>query len=139
MMASGLMAEIHQAAFVSARGWTEQEFTDLLSQPYTDAFTAEGGFAVTRTLAGESELLTLAVAPAHQRRGIADRLIGDWIAAVSPVAQTAFLEVAADNDAAIALYAKHGFTQSGLRKAYYMRSTAPAVDAVLMSRALTQG
>ena len=133
------MAEIHQAAFVQERGWTAQEFTELLAQPYTDAFTAEGGFAVTRTLAEESELLTLAVAPKRQRRGIADHLIGEWIAAVNPVAQTAFLEVAADNHAAIALYNKHGFMQSGLRKASYARSTAPAVDAVLMSRPLTQG
>lgn len=133
------MAAIHHAAFVHDRGWSAEEFTALLAQPYIAAFTAQGGFALTRTLAGETELLTLAVSPAHQRRGIASTLIRQWITSVQPTTQTAFLEVAADNYAALALYGDQGFIQSGLRKAYYKRSTSAAVDAALMTRALTQG
>ncbi|WP_298860480.1 GNAT family N-acetyltransferase [uncultured Sulfitobacter sp.] len=133
------MAEIHQAAFVHERGWQADEFTQLLEQPFTDALTTEGGFAITRTLAGESELLILAVAPTHQRRGIAGRLMMEWTTKIQATAETAFLEVAADNQAAIALYIKHGFARTGLRKAYYKRTDAPAADAMLMSRALTQG
>lgn len=133
------MAKIHQAAFTHERGWGADEFASLLTQPYTAAFTAQGGFALTRTLVGESELLTLAVSPNHQRRGIASDLLTRWIEAVTPRAETAFLEVAADNLGALALYAKHGFTQTGHRKAYYARPGAVAVDAALMSRALTQG
>ena len=41
------------------------------------------------------------------------------------------LEVRASNQAAIALYEKHGFTQAGLRKNYYDK---PREDAVLMTR-----
>jgi len=133
------MAQIHAAAFVQERGWTADEFTQLLGQKFIHPFTTEGGFALTRTLAGESELLTLAVNPAFQRRGIARRLLAAWLEADKPEAEIAFLEVAADNHAAIALYRSTGFTRRGLRKAYYMRNNAPPVDAVLMSQALTQG
>jgi len=129
------LAQIHSAAFTLERGWTAAEFTDLIASAYVNLFTADGGFALTRTVAGESELLTLAVHPDHQRRGIALGLLSDWIAAIQPHVETAFLEVAADNHRALALYQSAAFTRSGQRKAYYARNGAPAVDAVLMSRA----
>jgi ribosomal-protein-alanine N-acetyltransferase len=46
-----------------------------------------------------------------------------------------FLEVAADNTAAIALYAATGFDRVGLRKGYYPHPDG-AKDAVVMRRAL---
>ncbi|KEJ89769.1 GNAT family N-acetyltransferase [Sulfitobacter donghicola] len=133
------MAQIHHAAFTQERGWAANEFKDLLQQRFIQVFSTQGGFALTRSLAGESELLTLAVAPHHQRRGIAKALLTDWIAATSAHADTAFLEVAADNHAAIALYKTFSFQSAGIRKAYYKRASGPAVDAVLMTRALTLG
>ncbi len=138
-MTPGEMARIHAAAFAPQRGWNADEFTALLAQPHSSAFTAQGGFALTRTVAGETELLTLAVAPDHQRRGVANSLITEWTQSTSTSAETAFLEVAADNTGAIALYNKHGFIQSGLRKAYYARADGAAADALLMTRALTRG
>tara|TARA_R110000850_G_scaffold1550_1_gene8590 strand:- start:9446 stop:9847 length:402 start_codon:yes stop_codon:yes gene_type:complete len=133
------MAQIHGAAFTRDRGWSVEEFTDFLSHPYVGVFAAEDGFALTRTLAGESELLTIAVAPDRQQRGIARDLLARWLHAVTPIAETAFLEVAADNSTAIALYERAGFSPTGMRKAYYHRTDGPPVDAVLMSRALTRG
>ena len=134
------MAEIHARAFAQDRGWSMDEFATLLAQPHTHAFThLQAGFALTRTLAGESELLTLAVDEAHRRKGIASALLRDWLTATLPDADTAFLEVAADNTAALALYRSAGFLRSGLRKAYYTRPDSRAVDAVLMTRALTRG
>lgn len=138
-MTPAQMAHIHAAAFTQERAWTAAEFTSLLASPYVHAFTANGGYALTRTLAGESELLSLAVHPDHQRRGIARGLLTAWITAIQPQAETAFLEVAADNSGALALYESMEFARSGLRKGYYSRADAPAVDAVLMSRPLTQG
>ena len=133
------MAQIHGAAFTRDRGWSVAEFADFLSHPYVEVFTAEGGFALTRTLAGESELLTIAVAPDRQQRGIAKALLARWLHAVTPIAETAFLEVAADNSTAIALYERAGFSPTGMRKAYYRRTDGPPVDALLMSQALTRG
>lgn len=133
------MAHIHAAAFVHDRGWSSDEFASLMAQPHTDVFSAPDGFALTRTLAGESELLTLAVSPDQQRRGIARALLADWLTTARQHADIAFLEVAADNSAALGLYQNIGFTRTGLRKGYYARAHLPAVDAVMMTQALTQG
>lgn len=129
------LARLHAAAFAPERGWTETEFATLLDQPHTALFIEENGFALVRTLAGESELLTLAVAPAHQGRGIGHALLTRWLANAD--ADTAFLDVAADNAAAMALYRRSGFDVTGTRRAYYSRPDGSAVDAVLMARALT--
>jgi [ribosomal protein S18]-alanine N-acetyltransferase len=51
-------------------------------------------------------------------------------------ATTAFLDVAADNAPAIALYLGAGYAQVGQRRAYYPRKNASAADALLMRRAL---
>ncbi len=129
------MAEIHMAAFAPQRGWTVAEFSDLCASELVECFAVPDGFALVRTLATEAELLTLAVHPHRQRRGSADKLMQNWM--TNTQADTAFLEVAADNHAALALYAKHGFVPCGRRKDYYSRARGPAVDAVLMRAALT--
>lgn len=130
------MAALHAAAFTDTRPWHAAEFTDLCASPYVRAFTEPQGFALTRTIAGESELLTLAVHPSYQRRGLARRLVHDWLEAATALADTAFLEVAADNAAARALYAQMGFTQTATRPGYYARGGAGAVDAYILSRSL---
>ncbi len=130
------MTQVHAAAFQDARSWSAEEFAQLCAQPHVHAFTAAHGFALTRTLAGETELLTLAVHPDAQRRGTARALLSEWLLQARADAETAFLEVAADNEAAIALYASLSFTQSGLRKGYYTREASPPVDALLMTRRL---
>lgn len=134
-MTPAVLADLHAKAFSPERGWTAEEFGSLLASPHTYLFTKNHGFALVRAIAGEAELLTLAVDPAHQQNGIANGLMLEWMRAVP--AKTAFLEVAADNMAAQALYTKHGFAKSGLRKAYYRRPNGPTVDAVLMQAALT--
>ena len=131
------LAQIHRDAFVHERSWQAAEFAELLAKPYNHCLSTKGGFALIQTFEDEAELLTLAVSPAHQRKGIAQELITRWISTSD--ASTAFLEVAADNNPAIALYSKNGFTQSGLRKDYYKRPSGLAIDALLMTRAFTRG
>lgn len=133
------LSALHQAAFVHERGWSEAEFADLLQSPFVRLHHRPGGFALSRTVAGESELLTLAVDPARRRQGTGRRLVQDWLAAAAPQATVAFLEVASDNHAARALYLNAGFAVEGLRRAYYPRRDAPFADALLMRRALTSG
>ena len=131
------LADLHQAAFVDQRAWSAQEFESLLSSRHVAAFHRPGGFALIRTIANEVELLTLAVTPMRRRQGIANQLMADWMTRAN--ATQAFLEVAADNVAAQQLYFKNGFAETGCRKRYYKRTPGPAVDALLMTRALTVG
>jgi ribosomal-protein-alanine N-acetyltransferase len=126
------MAQIHAAAFTNARPWTAKEFASLLDSPHVFAATLPRGFALVRVVAGEAELLTIAVAPDHQGKGIGRLLMAKWMAQAGATANEAFLEVAADNASACALYASSGFAPAGLRRAYYPRAGTKAVDAVLM-------
>ena len=131
------MSALHHAAFVGGRGWSAQEITDLLSNQHTDALIRPHGFAIFRSLAGESELLTIAVDPGQQRQGIGRDLMHLWLEQITGRADTAFLEVAADNQAARALYDSLGFCISGTRHGYYARATGGPVDALLMRRDVT--
>lgn len=133
------MAALHAAAFTRDRPWGAAEFAALLDSPFTRAFTCDHGFALTRTLAGESELLTLAVDPAQQRRGIGRALLRDWLDGLLSDAERAFLEVAADNHAALALYKNMGFVQISTRRGYYARIGGSAVDAHILALDLTSG
>ncbi|WP_289084730.1 ribosomal protein S18-alanine N-acetyltransferase [uncultured Sulfitobacter sp.] len=133
------MARIHAAAFVHDRAWTAQEIADLLASPFVTYLVEPQGFTLTRLIAGEAELLTLAVDPAAQRQGIGRRLLQRWMDGLEAQADTAFLEVAADNTAAIALYTSAGFRQTATRRGYYQRKDAPSVDALILSRQFTHG
>jgi ribosomal-protein-alanine N-acetyltransferase len=53
-------------------------------------------------------------------------------------AESLFLEVAADNPAAIDLYVAAGFAEVGRRRGYYSRRGYPAVDALIMRRDLNR-
>ena len=135
------MAALHARCFPD-RPWSAAEFTDLLQSGSVMSFTAtdETGFLLSRVLPPEAEILTLAVAPEARRRGVGSRLVAEW-AGVMKGRQVSdlYLEVAADNQAAIGLYGRHGFGPAGRRSRYYARPGAEPVDAVIMHRALTLG
>jgi ribosomal-protein-alanine N-acetyltransferase len=48
-------------------------------------------------------------------------------------AKSLYLEVAADNDAALSLYSRAGFLGTGLRRGYYERPGSAPVDAVTLA------
>lgn len=131
------LARVHAAAFVAPRPWSGGEIAGLLANPLTFLITESQGFLIGRVVADEAELLTLAVSPAARRHGTGRALVaGFLIEARSRGATQAFLEVAADNAAAIALYLQAEFTESGRRKRYYTAPDGTAIDALVLSRAL---
>ncbi|HXA37416.1 MAG TPA: GNAT family N-acetyltransferase [Phenylobacterium sp.] len=131
------MAQVHAEAF--DKPWRDDEFEDLLDGEGIYGFLAAGpdetplGVILCRVAAGEVEVLTLGVAAAARRRGVARALLAVAMPAARDLgAAEAFLEVAVDNSAAIALYDAAGFRQAGLRKAYYDRRPAGFTDALVM-------
>lgn len=109
----------------------------LLGSPHVFLISESGGFLMGRAVAGEAELLTLAVSPAWRRQGIGVRLVHRFLnEAKARATTTAFLEVAASNAPAIALYASTGFRPVGRRKAYYRGDDGTKDDALILSRAL---
>ena len=136
-MTPDAMAALHARAFTDQRPWTAAEIATLLDSPHTVLLTDPMGFLLGRVLAGEAEILTLAVDPLVQRQGRAGWLLEQFLAlALTDGATQAFLDVAEDNAPARALYTQAGFRMAGRRRGYFARAGGPAVDAILMSRAL---
>ena len=132
------MAALHALCFTTPRPWSAAEFAGLLADPLCFALVEPRGLLLGRAVAGEAELLTLAVAPEARRQGIAARLLAGFLTqAETRQAETAFLEVAADNTPAIALYQRGGFAPAGRRRGYYARPDGPALDALVMTRGLS--
>jgi ribosomal-protein-alanine N-acetyltransferase len=136
-MTPGDMARAHAAGFAPGRPWSEAEFRALLDIPGTQALGDTRCFALGRVIADEAELLTIVTDPLHRRRGLARDVLSDWhTAAHAAGAARAFLEVAANNAAARALYAAGGYTTCGRRPGYYRRSDGARIDALLMDKTL---
>ena len=136
-MTPAAMAALHARCFTTPRPWTAAEFAALLAEPPVFATLAETGFALGRVVADEAELLTIAVAPEARRQGEGRALLDGFLrTARARGAETAFLEVAADNAAALALYSRSGFAEAGRRRGYYHSPGNPPVDALVMVKSL---
>lgn len=126
------LAGLHALAFSAP--WDAAAFEALLGQAGVFAIEAPEGFILIRSVADEAEILTLAVDPAARRRGVGARLVREGAAeAAARGATRLFLEVADDNPAALALYARAGFTEAGRRRGYYARPEGGRQDALILA------
>ena len=87
------------------------------------------GYVGSQTVLQEADMMNIAVADTHRRRGIARLLVEELIRQLDAYQLT--LEVRASNAPAIALYESLGFTQVGLRKNYYHK---PKEDALILRK-----
>lgn len=136
-MTAAALAALHATCFTTPRPWTEAEFAGFLTDPLCDLVEEPGGFALIRSIAGETELLTIAVAPEDRRRGLGRAILNRAIGcARARGTGRIFLEVAADNGAAVRLYDTTGFARIGRRPAYYRKPDGARVDALIMALTL---
>jgi [ribosomal protein S18]-alanine N-acetyltransferase len=132
-----MLAQIHADSFEA--GWTAQSIQSSLELPGATALVVElagisYGFVMYQIVAGEAEILTICVSLNFRRQHFGQQLLIGAIEHLQAVqTKKLFLEVAADNPAALSLYGRHGFVQTGLRRGYYQRNGKPAVDAILMT------
>ena len=114
--------QIEQTCFSDA--WSEKLLSDLLESEWDEAWVltdTDGtriGYANFRFLAGEGELMRIAVLPEHRGCGESKKLMDR-------------LEISAKEKEAINLYKSYGFQAEAVRKNYYQN---PVEDALIMWR-----
>ena len=119
------LASLHAVSFAELQRWDAASIRSLMAQPTTTSLALTHndmilGFIMASFIAGESEILTLAIHPEHRRKGYAKTLIEKYIEQHSAKGlEKIFLEVAANNIAAIHLYQSLGFTIISKRANYY--------------------
>lgn len=116
------MAAIEHEVYVFP--WTVGNFRDSIAAGYqcTGGFigTELVAYAVVMYAPDEAHLLNLAVKSAWQRQGLGAQMLTRVIADVRQSRrEVIYLEVRPSNIAGLGLYERFGFTQIGLRRAYY--------------------
>ena len=118
--------------------WSKDSLSEFANVNGRYVFVAEENGAVIaygciQQVLDECEILRIAVKPDYRKKGVGKELLSKMInEAYRSGARIFYLEVRENNTAAIGLYRKLLFTESGRRKNYY---TNPVEDAILMSRA----
>lgn len=134
-----VMADSFDPCFGEA--WTGPQCAGLLPMPGVWLTLARGGdevvgFAMSRMVAGEAELLLLAVKRKDQGKGIGKRLLDGFGAeAAKRGAVRLHLEVREGNHA-LTLYSRAGFTQVGRRRNYYNGRDGQIYDALTLARSV---
>ena len=135
-----LLGELHAAIFRAPwdQPWSAQSFAEILAMPGAHGWLLTSGetplgFLLARFILDEGEILLTGIAPAARRRGHAARLMRVLIESARTAGlRTLFLEHAAGNEAAGALYGGFGFSRIGRRRAYYERRGGGREDAITL-------
>ena len=133
-----VMDDSFDAAFGEA--WTSSQCAGLLPLPGVWLTLARlddevAGFALSREVAGEAELLLLAVRRRDQARGLGKTLLEAFVTDARKRGATRLhLEVREGNPAA-KLYEQAGFSLVGRRRHYYSGRDGQLHDALTLARA----
>jgi ribosomal-protein-alanine N-acetyltransferase len=136
------LSGIHETAF--ARAWGAFEFERLLADRsvladglFLGRSQTPAGFALSRRVADEAEILTLAMAPEARGQGHGRPLLLHHLDELARAGvRTVHLEVEESNAPALALYRRLGFRIVGRREGYYAKPDGSKVAALTMSATL---
>ena len=139
---------IMEAGFDPAFGeaWTRRQVGDAFAFPGTRCLLADKsgldpsdprdavGFALSRYVSDEEELLLIAVMPQCRYQGVGQKLLERFEnAAKERGVARIFLEMRHNNEAGN-LYRRNGYRPVGLRRDYYRRGTVGPLDAVTFAK-----
>jgi ribosomal-protein-alanine N-acetyltransferase len=135
--------DVMESAFGTRFGeaWTRSQCAGILPMAGVSLVLARVGggavgFSLFRSVADEAELLLLAVAPSHRRRGIGRELLTNFLErARSLGVSRVHLEVREGNPA-IEMYRSAGFSPIGRRRNYYHGRDGQQFDALTFSLAV---
>lgn len=127
-----VLAEMEQRCFSDA--WSENMVRDLVDSSWDKVWVLESetilGFINYRFIAGEGELMRIAVLPEQRGHGYSKKLMDTMMEdAFQNQITDLTLEVRAGNEPAIGLYKAYGFVEEAVRKNYYHD---PTEDALIM-------
>jgi ribosomal-protein-alanine N-acetyltransferase len=134
------IAGLHGASF--HRGWSDGEIEQMLIDRDVLAHRATSGrsligFILSRLIAGEAEILSVAVASSRRGTGVARRLLDLHLRRLAGLgARAVFLEVGEDNVPARKLYQRAGFQEVGRRDGYYQGPKGMSTAALVLRRDL---
>jgi len=136
------LADIHGSAF--ARPWQTQDFERFLAERnvladglFLGSDARPSGFVLSRQVADEAEILSVAVSPEARGRGHAGALLTHHFELLSRRGvRLIHLEVEEGNDPALALYGRLGFREVGRRPGYYAKPDGSAATALTMRKLL---
>ena len=129
------VAELEKICFSDP--WSEKSVASELTNPLSLWLVAVEddrvtGYVGSQSVMGEPDMMNVAVHPDFRRKGVAELLVRELVAALGKNDNHCLtLEVRASNVPAIALYEKLGFAQIGLRKNYYRN---PKEDALILRK-----
>ena len=127
------VVEIEKQCFSDA--WSQKTLEGGLHNPLDQLFVSMDsghvcGYSNFRVIAGEGEVLRIAVLPQMRGRGHGKKLMETMVAfARKNRVPEATLEVRSGNLSAINLYKSYGFKEEAIRKSYYHD---PTEDAIIM-------
>lgn len=132
-------ADIMSRAFDPAYGeaWTASQLDGFMSLPGVQLTLARIdqaclGFALTRQVLDETELLLIATEPRWQTHGVGSRLLEHCLSAARHARVSMIHLEVRDNNPAIDFYSHLGFEQVHRRPAYYKGQDGSYFDALTM-------
>ena len=129
------LAQTHAAAF-NGKGWPVADFANYMGDPKILIHGDDACFVVFRLAGPEAEILTLATHPDVQGHGRATAMMGTALdALISANVEDVFLDVAADNAPARALYDRLEFVQFAQRDNYYATGASAICMKIRLSPA----
>ena len=129
------IAELEKVCFNDP--WPDQSIRSELTNPLSLWLVAlkdgeVAGYVGSQTVIDESDVMNVAVAPQHRRKGLARELFLTLENLLKEKkSHSLTLEVRASNEAAQALYAGLGYVQVGRRPNYYHN---PKEDALILRK-----
>ena len=131
--------QVMEAAFGDRFGeaWTRSQCAGILPMAGVSLMLARDGdsgatvgFSLFRSVMDESELLLLAVAPDHRRRGVGRRLLHQFLERARTDGVTRVHLEVRDGNPAVEMYRGAGFTPIGRRRNYYHTNDGREFDAL---------
>jgi len=140
------ISQIHKSSF--SKGWEDGALSEMLKSKGVSGLAARhpekpiAAFIIYRTVAKESEIITIASIEKMRRKGAGRALMQAFIRECQTNRlEEIFLEVDENNQAAVKLYKSFGFKKVGERQGYYQadkdQNSNTRTNALIMRLDLT--